>query len=126
MLTVKSRFHGEKEQVSEISVSRVLFGKETSVYYVYQGDFVKLKFGTDGFVMERRGTVGFRLTVLKDGHGSLQITEGGVGGETPLITDRYETEGAFRVSFAYHYGNTGDDESQRESIELILKNSEEK
>ncbi len=126
-LTIISRFHSAEEQISVIPVARVTVWKAaTEFFYEYQGDLVKIRFDEQGFVMKRTGKVGYCLSVSKDGKGLLRLSEGGVSGETPLVTDFYEMQDAYSVIFEYDYESVGDDKSQRENIKLFLKNSEEK
>lgn len=126
-LTVFSRFHGDEEQISKIPNARVRnAGGFTELFYEYQGDLVKLRFNGQEFEMKRTGRVGFRLAVYKNGKGFLRLDEGGMGAETPLVTDFYEVRDENCVEFAYRYESAGDEESQRENIKLIMKKSEEK
>lgn len=126
-LTVVSRFHSDEEQISIIPVARATLSKGTTeLFYEYQGDLVKVRYDEQGFVMKRTGKVGYCLSVSKNGKGVLRLSEGGVNGETPLVTDYYEMRDGYTVAFEYHYESVGDDKSQRENIKLFLKKSEEK
>lgn len=126
-LTVFSCFHGEEEQISMIPNARIrLAGGFTELYYEYEKDLVKLRFNDEEFEMKRTGRANFCLAVNKNGKGFLRLDEGGMCGETPLITDFYEVQGENCVEFAYHYENFGGEEPQRENIKLIIKKSEEK